>query len=250
MSVTLMSLRADGGRANDVLGVTEVKAVIFDFSGTLFHCADAASWLRGALAEAGIEASDADIATYAERLRASGGQPGAYAEFAVPEHLAALWTRRDLDAAAHRAVYTALIGQAELPWPGLDRVLYDRHRLPQQWLRYPDTRAVLDLLAGRGVPVVVLSNIGWDLRPVFKYHELDQLVTGYVLSFEAGVQKPDPHIFRMACDLLGHDPRDVLMVGDSRIADGAATRIGCAFRGVHELPVSDRPRALLDAVRG
>ena len=33
------------------------KAVIFDFSGTLFHCEDTESWLRGALGQAGIVAT-------------------------------------------------------------------------------------------------------------------------------------------------------------------------------------------------
>ncbi|MBV9446284.1 MAG: HAD-IA family hydrolase [Streptosporangiaceae bacterium] len=226
-----------------------VKAVIFDFSGTLFRCEDTRSWLRGALAEAGIDAPDAEITGYAERLRVSGGQPGGHADFAVPEHLTSLWRRRDLTAADHRAAYTALIRLAGLPWPGLDEILYDRHRLPQAWRRYPDTLAVLEVLAEHGIPVAVLSNIGWDLRPVFEYHGMAHLVASYVLSFEVGMQKPDPRIFRLACDLLGEDPRDVLMVGDNLVADGGATEIGCSFRAVGHLAVSERPRALLDAVR-
>jgi FMN phosphatase YigB (HAD superfamily) len=225
-----------------------VKAVIFDFSGTLFRCEDTGSWLRGALAEAGIEAADAEVDAYAERLRASGGQPGGHADFRVPEHLAPLWARRDLTAADHRAAYTALIRQAGLPWPELDGILYDRHCLPETWLPYPDTLAALEALAEREVPVAVLSNIAWDLRPVFEHHGVDHLVAGYVLSYEAGVQKPDPRIFRLACDLLGHDPYDVLMVGDNVVADGAATEIGCTFSAVDHLPVADRPRALLEAV--
>jgi HAD superfamily hydrolase (TIGR01493 family) len=225
-----------------------VKAVIFDFSGTLFRCEDPRSWLRGALAEAGIETPDAEISSCAERLAASGGQPGGYADFRVPEQLAGLWARRDLTADNHRAAYTALIRLAGLPWPGLDDILYDRHRLPEAWLRYPDTLAVLELLAERGIPVAVLSNIGWDVRPVFVYHGVDHLVASYVLSFEAGMQKPDPRIFRLTCDLLGEDPCDVLMVGDNQRADGAATEIGCSFRAVGHLSVSERPSALLDAV--
>jgi hypothetical protein len=37
---------------------------------------------------------------------------------------------------------------------------------------------------------VVLSNIGWDLRPVFTHHRLDHPISGYVLSYEAGTAKP------------------------------------------------------------
>ena len=60
--------------------------------------------------------------------------------------------------------------------------------------------------ARRGVRMAVVSNIGWDLRPVFRAHGLDPLVDAYVLSYEHGVQKPDPRLFRAACDALGVDP--------------------------------------------
>ncbi|MGH6656192.1 MAG: HAD family hydrolase, partial [Actinocrinis sp.] len=110
----------------------------------------------------------------------------------------------------------------------------------------------LESLRDRGAPVAVLSNIAWDVRPIFKHFGIDHLISGYVLSYEVGVGKPDPEVFRIACSLLGfaHAPRDVLMVGDNRVADGGATAIGCEFRLVGHLPVNQRPRALLDAVEG
>jgi HAD superfamily hydrolase (TIGR01493 family) len=225
-----------------------VKAVIFDFSGTLFHCEDTGSWLRGALAEAGIEVPQEEVDRYAERLHATGGQPGGHTNFPVPEELKPLWDRRDLDPVDHRAAYTALIRRAALPWAGLTEILYDRHWLPAAWLPYQDTLAVLDTLARRNMPVAVLSNIASDLRPVFEYHGMDHLVASYVLSYQVGLQKPDPRIFKLTCDLLGHDPHDVLMVGDNAVADGGATEIGCEFRAVEHLPVSERPRALLNAI--
>ena len=40
-----------------------------------------------------------------------------------------------------------------------------------------------------------------------------------------------------------------LMVGDSAEADGAATRIGCRFERVEPQATTDRPDALLAAVR-
>jgi HAD superfamily hydrolase (TIGR01493 family) len=224
------------------------KAVMFDFSGTLFHCEDTGSWLRAALERAGVEAADAEVEACAGRLRACGGQPGGYADFPVPAHLAELWSRRDLTAADHRAAYTALIRQAGLPWPGLADTLYDRHYAPGAWQAYPDALSALELLSDRGVPAVVVSNIGWDLRTVFAHHGMDHLVAGYVLSFEAGVKKPDPRIFRMACGLLGHDPEDILMVGDDPVADAAAAAAGCAFLPVDHAPVEERPQALLDAL--
>lgn len=224
------------------------KAVIFDFSGTLFRCEDTISWLGAALDQAGIGASDSEIAEAAARLEATGGQPGAHPSIAVPPRLAELWARRDSSAAAHRAAYSALIDEAALPWPGLTDMLYDRHAVPGAWWPYPDTVAALRLLADRGVPVAVVSNIGWDLRPVFRHHDVDPMIRGYLLSFEEGLVKPDPRIFHKACELLGHEPPDVLMVGDDQIADAGATAIGCAFRLVPHRPPANRPRALLDAI--
>jgi FMN phosphatase YigB (HAD superfamily) len=224
-----------------------VKAVIFDFSGTLFHCGEARRWLQDTLAAAGIEASDEEITRYAQRLHDSGGQPGGHSgDFPVPARLQPLWQRRDLDPAAHRAVYIELMRRAELPWPGIEDMLYDEHWL--SWEPYPDTRQALEILKQREIPVVVLSNIPRDIRPIFAGYGLDPLIAGYVLSYEEGVQKPDPEIFRRACDLLGHDPSDVRMVGDSVLADGAAADIGCEFRAVENLPVGQRPTALLEAI--
>ncbi len=66
----------------------------------------------------------------------------------------------------------------------------------------------------------------------------------YVLSYEHGVQKPDPRLFETACEALGHAPRDVLMVGDDRRADGGAAALGCAVHFVDHLPADERPAGL------
>jgi putative hydrolase of the HAD superfamily len=115
---------------------------------------------------------------------------------------------------------------------------------PAAWRPYPDAGAVLEELRRRGLAVGVISNIGWDLRPVFRAHGLDTAVDAFVLSYEHGIQKPDPALFRIACDALGQDPRDILMVGDDRRADGGAAALGCAVHYVEHLPVDRRPDGL------
>ncbi len=67
----------------------------------------------------------------------------------------------------------------------------------------------------------------------------------YALSYEHGVQKPDPRLFSVACEALGTDPRQVLMVGDNKAADGGAAALGCRVHFVAHLPVAERPAALL-----
>jgi HAD superfamily hydrolase (TIGR01493 family) len=220
------------------------KGVLFDFSGTLFRIESSGSWLRAVLDEAGIGVPPDEVRRYAMRLAVSGALPGGPAPERVPPDLAGLWATRDRSAAEHRAAYTGLARQVELPDPALYDALYERHMTPEAWRPYADAGAVLGALRQGGVGVAVVSNIGWDLRPVFRAHGLDALVDAYVLSFEHGIQKPDERLFQAACDELGQDPHDVLMVGDDRTADGGAVQLGCAVHFVDHLPVEERPAGL------
>jgi FMN phosphatase YigB (HAD superfamily) len=75
--------------------------------------------------------------------------------------------------------------------------------------------------------VAVVSNIAFDIRPLFGCWGLDGLVDAFVLSYEIGRIKPDPAIFYRACGLLGVDPERAIMVGDTP-ADAGAVKAGCA----------------------
>lgn len=221
-----------------------IKGVLFDFSGTLFRIESTHHWLTAVLEETGTAPAPAEVARLAQELERAGALPGGAPPQAVPAHLAELWATRDESAERHRAAYTGLARQVPLPDPRLYDALYDRHTSPAAWRPYPDAAEVLEALQRQGVRVGVISNIGWDLRPVFRAHGLDAAVDAYVLSYEHGIQKPDPELFRIACDALGADPHDVLMVGDDRRADAGAAAIGCAVRFVEHLPVDRRPDGL------
>ncbi|MFD8372510.1 HAD family hydrolase [Streptomyces sp. NPDC059688] len=220
-----------------------MAAVLFDFSGTLFRVESTESWLRAVLDERGATLSGPELAEAARALEAAGALPGGAVPVELPADLAGLWAVRDESAELHRAAYTWLSRRVALPDPGLHDALYERHMSPAAWSPYPDAGTVLRTLRERGVGVV--SNIGWDLRPVFREHGLDPYADAYVLSYEHGVQKPDPRLFSVACEALGADPRQVVMVGDSRAADGGAAALGCRVHFVDHLPVAHRPDALL-----
>ncbi|WP_406099187.1 HAD family hydrolase [Streptomyces sp. NBC_01013] len=221
-----------------------IRGALFDFSGTLFRIESVRSWLAAALAEREVSVGDADFERYAGELEASGALPGGPPPRRVPGRLASAWASRDESAHRHHEAYTGLARQVELPDPALYDALYDRHRTPAAWHPYPDAAEVLASLRDRGVAIGVVSNIGWDLRPVFRAHGLDAYVKAYVLSFEHGVQKPDARLFHTACTLLGHHPTDVVMVGDDRHADAGAAALGCDVRFVRHLPVHERPAGL------
>ncbi|AQS70969.1 HAD family hydrolase [Streptomyces pactum] len=229
-----------------------MAAVLFDFSGTLFRVESADAWLRAALAGAGLALPGPELAETARALEAAGALPGGANPLRVPEELAEVWETRDQSPELHRAAYTGLSRQVPLPGPGLHDALYDRHMAPVAWRPYPDAAEVLGALRGHGIAVGVVSNIGWDLRPVFRAHGLDRYVDTYVLSYEHGIRKPDPRLFATACAALGAEPGRTLMVGDDRRADGGAAALGCAVHFVDHLPVTERPaglRPVLDLVR-
>ncbi|MBO3090065.1 HAD family hydrolase [Cellulomonas sp. zg-ZUI40] len=78
----------------------------------------------------------------------------------------------------------------------------------------------------------VVSDIHVDLCPVFAAQPVGDgrtwadLVDVWALSYELGVAKPDPAIFRYALEGLHLEPHDVLMVGDRGPWDGAAAELG------------------------
>jgi HAD superfamily hydrolase (TIGR01493 family) len=213
-------------------------AVLFDFSGTLFHIETAAEALEAALGP--------EFVSWAPALERWGAINGSRTPDELPPHLADVWERRDLDHAAHRAAYSGLSRHAGLTQEQADRV-YDRGTTPQAWRPFPDTAPVLHQLHEARTPVAVVSNIGWDPRPVIAAYGLTEYLPVLVLSDERGVLKPDRRIFELALDELGAEANRTVMVGDNAEADGAAAELGCTFELVSPSP--DRPAdALLRAV--
>ncbi|MFE4451376.1 HAD family hydrolase [Streptomyces sp. NPDC056796] len=220
------------------------RGVLFDFSGTLFRIEPVEAWLRAALDARGTAMEQDDFERCARGLTAAGALPGGPRPERIPPALATAWAGRDSSARLHREAFTGLAREVALPDPGLYDALYERHMSPDAWQPYPDAAEVLRGLRRDGTAVGVVSNIGWDPRPVFRAHGLDGLIDVYVLSYRHGIQKPDPRLFREACALLGRDPEDVVMVGDDRHADAGASAVGCEVRFVDHLPVDERPDGL------
>ncbi|MFK3985588.1 HAD family hydrolase [Micromonospora sp. NPDC050397] len=203
-----------------------VEAVLFDFHGTLAQVEDPVSWVIAGAAECGTALDRGRATILADRL-ITAGRAGGPLPNRIPPQLAEVWANRDLYEYAHRAAYTGLAGTVNTGVEGLAEALYERLLRPEGWVPYPDTPGALHSLREAGVPVAVVSNIGFDIRPFFAAWGLDHLIDAYVLSYEVGRCKPDPDIFRRACAALRVDPERALMVGDSP-ADAGAVRAGCA----------------------
>ncbi|WP_091349576.1 HAD family hydrolase [Micromonospora rhizosphaerae] len=215
-----------------------VEAVLFDFHGTLAQVEEPREWVLAAAAACGVELDRVRATALADRLL-TAGRAGGPLPARVPPRLAELWADRDLYPHAHRGAYIGLAETVDAGIDGFADALYERLLVPEGWVPYPDTEAILKALRQAGVKVAVVSNIAFDIRPLFAAWGLDDLVDAYTLSYEVGRCKPDPGIFLRACGMLGVDPERSLMVGDTP-ADAGAVAAGCA---VLVLPAADAGRA-------
>ncbi|WP_306205119.1 HAD family hydrolase [Actinoplanes sp. RD1] len=204
----------------------QVDAVLFDFHGTLAQVEDAVTWVTAAAAACGSTIDRGKATILADRL-VTAGRAGGPLPRRVPIHLAEHWADRDLYEHSHRAAYTGLAATVSTDVEGLADALYDRLLAPDGWLPYPDTGPTLRTLHEAGIKVGVVSNVGFDIRPLFAAWGLDGLIDAWALSYEVGRTKPDPAIFLRACGMLGVDPERTLMVGDTP-ADAGAVQAGCA----------------------
>jgi HAD superfamily hydrolase (TIGR01509 family) len=204
-----------------------VRAVLFDFSGTLASCEPQDAWFAGTGLDVAQQAEVMDRLTH----------PTA----SVTHHA---WEHRDLDPALHREAYLHVLTGSGLGDEHAEQ-LYSRVIDPAEWAVYPDTVFVLKSLRQNGIRTAVVSNIAWDIRAVLAAAEVDE----YALSFELGAAKPDPRIFTSALARLGVRADEALMIGDSEENDGAARELGCDFALVDPLPVAERPTGLIDALR-
>jgi HAD superfamily hydrolase (TIGR01509 family) len=201
-----------------------VDAVLLDFHGTIAQVEDSVDWVLAAGRTCGVELDRAVATALADRL-VTAGRAGGPRPVRVPPQLAEVYADRDLHAQAHRRAYAGLAATVEAGIDGFADALYERLLLAAGWTVYVDTLPTLKALAAANIPVAVVSNIGFDIRPICAELGLAEYVSAWVLSYELGRCKPDPAVFRHACELLGADPRRCLMVGDTP-ADGAAVDAG------------------------
>jgi HAD superfamily hydrolase (TIGR01509 family) len=221
--------------------VTTMRAVLFDFSGTLFRLEEDDSWF------AGIEVDERSVDGHvqAELMRRLTAPTGRSVD--MDEQTYRAWVNRDLAPHLHREAYLHVLRESGLADHHAE-ALYDRVIDPASWTPYPDTALVLAGLHGRGVKTAVVSNIAFDVRPAFTALGAAGDVDEFVLSFEVGAVKPNPEIFQTALARLGVDAADALMVGDSEEADGGAKAVGCRFALVDPLPTEQRPDGLIAAL--
>jgi HAD superfamily hydrolase (TIGR01509 family) len=195
--------------------VPPIEAVLFDFSNTIFKLIDAGTWLRRVAAETGRPLDD-------ELLHKTIEQVGE--AYQIPE-VAALQVGRDESAEQHRRALLGWFSHVDF-LQGVEAEAYALIAAPDAWVPYPDTEPVLRELRRRGIKTGIVSDFPWDVGVHMEHFGLDDLVDVRVISYQFGTEKPDPVLFRAACERLGVDPRRTLMVGDNPTKDGGAAASG------------------------
>ncbi len=199
--------------------------MLFTFHGTIAQVEDPVHWVRAAAADCGVDLDQMKATALADRL-VTAGRPGGPKPDRVPPHLAELFADRNLDPHAHRAAYVGLAETVTCDIDGFAEALYDRQTVASGWRIYADASITLRALRAAAIPVGVVSDTGFDLRPLANEFGIGAFIDGWALSCELGRCKPDPAMFWHACRDLGVDPEATLMVGNS-LADAAAVAAGC-----------------------
>ncbi|ULE34139.1 HAD family hydrolase [Mycobacterium sp. IDR2000157661] len=217
--------------------MTEIDAVLFDYSGTLFRLEEDETWFDGMR----VDDRQVDGHVQAELMRRLTAPTGHHVD--MDPHAYHAWVNRDLAPHLHREAYLHVLRESGLADEHAES-LYGLVVDPLNWTPYPDTATVLEGLHRRGVRTAVVSNIAFDVRPAFESIGAAEFVDEFVLSFEVGAIKPDAAIFESALSRLGVRPERALMVGDSDEADGGARALGCRFVLVDPLPTAERTAGL------
>jgi len=191
-----------------------LRAVTFDVTHTLIYCPRLGETYAEVLDRHGIRVAPEEAGRLVRLVWqefACVADPGRDRFTSHPEGPAGWWKR----------FLERLCEHLEVPSPSRFAAaeLFARFGRADAWEIYPDVPETLAVLRERGLELGVISN--WDPRlPDL----LDQLGLGpsfkaVVYSSSAGVEKPDPRIFREALRRLEVDPGEALHVGDGRLED-------------------------------
>lgn len=187
------------------------RGVLFDWRGTLVVGPTFEGWVAEALRRLGRPHEGDATAGIAARLERTG------------DDLDAPGT--DADAALHRRTYLRVLADLGLE-AELVTALYEVECDPAFTTFADDAAPTLRALHDADLRIAVVSDIHVDIRPSFAAAGLAELVDVFTLSFEQGVQTPDPEMFTRTLTALGIAPHEALMVGDRSRPDGGAVEVG------------------------
>jgi putative hydrolase of the HAD superfamily len=204
---------------------TDIRAVLFDFYGTL---ARATSWgpaFEELLARRGLQLSPEAHDRWRDEV--FDGQEH-YEHSRSRDHYES-WERERL----RRLVSAAAGGTHFADTEQLVGELFAARR-DFRMEAYPDAAPAVGALRARGIAVAVCSNWGWDLDQALAQAGLDGCFDSdaVVTSARVGVRKPHPAIFEQTLAAVGAAPEHAAFVGDTWYPDVEGA-LGAGMRPVH-----------------
>lgn len=97
--------------------------------------------------------------------------------------------------------------------------LFDLYMEPEHYEVFEDVEPTLLRLKEAGIRVGLISNFASELKTILEAKGILHYFNPLIISADAGVEKPNPAIFRMALEQSGLDAKDVLYVGDHETND-------------------------------
>ncbi|MGX1804366.1 HAD family hydrolase [Nocardia sp. NPDC055321] len=216
-----------------------ITAVVFDWRGTLVTELDSRGWVREALRKLDGRGKNARIEEVAI--------DDVLGKIHTPELLSRLQdpngnTSKD----RHHQTYFGVFRDAGLD-DDLAKALWDVDSDPRFNTFAVDAAETIETLIDSGCQIGVLSNIHFDIKGFFSEHPFNKIdEQAFVLSYDVGIQKPDPAIFTKMLERLGTSAAETLMVGDRENRDGVARQVG--MRALIVDPLTDAHNRQLDQV--
>ena len=200
----------------------DVQAILFDKDGTL---EDSAEYLRN-LGQKRSRLIDAQIPGTQDPLLMAFG---INSDRLDPTGLLAVGSRRENEIAA--AAYIAETGRGWFESLAIASRAFDE---ADEYLKsefpplFTGSSEVLQLLSSAGLKLGILSADSTErVRAFVQRHQMGNYVQ-LQMGVDEGPSKPDPDLFRQACQTLGVEPCATLMVGDSAGDIDMARRAGAA----------------------
>lgn len=203
-----------------------IKAIFFDLYHTLIHYHPQREGVFAlSLARHGISTETGvlkhaiiagDEFFYQENARKSLGQ------------------RTDTETHALWQEYHSIVlkGAGVTPSPELvDGIISDMRQTTFEKVLFSDVMPAFAVLSGCGLNIGLISNVDQDISPLLNKLGLSTYLGVVLTSKDAGVTKPNPHIFHEAIRRIGVDASDTLYVGDQYQIDVLGAR-GAGLRAL------------------
>ncbi len=196
-----------------------IRAVFFDFYGTLADWPTAEGLQQAAAAAEGIVVGQAAIASAYRTANAymdaeNARQPVQQRTQAERDAFFAEYERR-------------LLADAGAPDVSLDvaaRVWQRVRGAPDELTLLPDAMSALEELRALGLTLGVISNMGLELNGLLERLGIGGYLPVRSTTGSAGVSKPHPRIFQLALTQAGAQPAEAVHIGDSIGADVEGAR--------------------------